>query len=93
VFTTAAGGPPDDVNLRNRVWYPAVEAAASAGSGPGRQRAGGPPGGFCRRGQGSWRSSLSPAIWTATLTGSGDEAEQADAAKIRPDNEDDDPTT
>src|SRR5689334_16618336 len=27
VFTTAAGAPLDDVNLRNRVWYPAVAAA------------------------------------------------------------------
>jgi integrase len=27
VFTTAAGGPIDDVNFRNRVWYPVIEAA------------------------------------------------------------------
>jgi integrase len=27
VFTTAGGGPVDDVNFRNRVWLPAVAAA------------------------------------------------------------------
>ena len=27
VFTTPAGGPLDDVNARNRVWYPAIAAA------------------------------------------------------------------
>jgi len=32
VFTTPAGGPLDDVNARNRVWYPAIAAAGSGGS-------------------------------------------------------------
>jgi integrase len=35
VFTAPEGGPVGDVNFRNRVWWPAVAAAASGGSRPG----------------------------------------------------------
>jgi hypothetical protein len=35
VFTTPAGAPLDDVNLRNRVGYPAIEAAGVRRSRPG----------------------------------------------------------
>jgi integrase len=34
VFTAPAGGPVTDEHFRNRVWYPAVEAARTCGGGP-----------------------------------------------------------
>ena len=35
VFTAPGGGPVTDTHFRNRVWYPAVEAARTCGEGPG----------------------------------------------------------
>jgi integrase len=49
VFAAAGGGPLSDVNFRNRVWYPAVEAAGVRRFAPRIMRHTPPPG-WCRTG-------------------------------------------